>query len=113
MCSMALVHSRVKEVYILKPMPRTGGAGLDDDEQRGNKSSCDDARSGGGPDAEGEGVVGADAAARSGLGERKRVMVVALPNINHRYRVWRWRMDRRVENELRFGALEIPGNVDA
>lgn len=52
MCAMALVHSRVREIYVLRPAPRTGGAG------------------GGG-----------------GALER---MVVGLPNINHRYRIWRW-----------------------
>lgn len=27
MCSMALLHSRVKEVFYIVPMPRTGGCG--------------------------------------------------------------------------------------
>ena len=27
MCAMALLHSRVKEVFYLVPMPRTGGCG--------------------------------------------------------------------------------------
>ena len=27
MCSMALIHSRVKEVFYLHPMPQTGGCG--------------------------------------------------------------------------------------
>lgn len=27
MCTMALLHSRVKEVFYLVPMPRTGGCG--------------------------------------------------------------------------------------
>lgn len=27
MCSMALIHSRVKEVFFLHPMPQTGGCG--------------------------------------------------------------------------------------
>lgn len=27
MCSMALLHSRVKEVFYLVPMPKTGGCG--------------------------------------------------------------------------------------
>ncbi|KZV95801.1 cytidine deaminase-like protein [Exidia glandulosa HHB12029] len=71
MCSMALVHSRVKEVYILIPMRRTGGAG-------------------GG-----------------------EVNIVALPNVNHRYRIWRWHPRERVERELELGILALPDNVDS
>jgi tRNA-specific adenosine deaminase 3 len=75
MCSMALLHSRVKEVIYLLPMPRTGGCG------------------------------GA-------------ANLPALPGVNHRYGILKWRLDeewtRRVVGEEKMRKLRaVEESLDA
>lgn len=65
MCSMALLHSRVKEVFYLIPMEKTGGCG---------------------------GVA----------------CLPALPGVNHRFTIWRWR-----DGDFDVDCIRIHENSDA
>jgi len=60
MCTMALLHSRVKDVFYLFPMEKTGGLGATLDSKRGG----------------GTGLV--------------RESVPGLKGVNHRFGIWRW-----------------------
>lgn len=85
MCCMALLHSRVKEVFYVFPRPRTGGLG-------------------GGMDTTG---------GEGGLGV-VRESVPGLKGVNHRYGIWRWVGDLEglgVE-EGREGDLRVDEGVD-
>ena len=71
MCSMALLHSRVKEVVFLKPMDATGGCG-----GRDGRSSC----------------------------------VPRLKGVNHRFKIYRWKMDDLGDEKP---LLNVSEDVDA
>ena len=109
---MALVHSRVRDVYILRGMPLTGGCGLPSASAHSSaptpssstaqlpismklESSALSAATAGSASC----TTTSSLAPVAPLLANPTRMVVAQPNINHRYRVWCWRISEGGEGQ--------------
>jgi tRNA-specific adenosine deaminase 3 len=112
MCSMALLHSRVKEVIFLRASPGTGGLGgcgafdrgLSTGLSKGAKidTETDHGRDGGDVDA-------------TATGSASAACVPALEGVNHRYGIMRLNLDRQMEKswwESVHEELQVPDGVD-